>query len=205
MRFRFIELLSIISVAGVAISALFQPTPTNASIVASGTLLLTLVAAAMAIGRQGAARSFWLAFTLTAVSYLVFAKPVASMPRTWGPEITTKALQWMFAKMHETTPDVSPGGGGMFNIESEQPSRANSLHSDFDRTASFRSQLCQFGGAMGPSASSRVSRSRKSNKFDNEYSYTSFMVIGQCLWALVLAWLMGHLAQFVHRRSHPQD
>lgn len=208
MRFRLIELLSIISVAGVALSALFQPTDINESIVVSGTLLLTLFAGAMAIGRRGAARSFWLAFTLTAVSYLMFSKPITSNPRTWGPEITTRALHWIFAELHDTTPDVTPGRGGIFNIESEQPSRAVSLRNDFDKTASFQTQLCQFGGGglggggnMGPSAR----RPNKANKVDNEYTYTSFMVIGQCVWALVLAWVMGHIAQFVHPLSHPLD
>lgn len=99
MRFRITELIVFVSAAALTVNCLVKPDEMHETIFVSFTLIAILVSIAMAIGSAKAQKSFWISFSVIAVSYLAFAHIPdvdENCPRQYGPEFTTQVLAWAF-------------------------------------------------------------------------------------------------------------
>ena len=196
MRLRLAELLAVLTLSAFAMAALVRADGIFECLFFSFTLTVLFVSLTLAIG-DVVKRRFWLAFTFVGWAYLGLSHfagfseaPVkaydAPLPRHNGPEITTQILRFALAKLHPTAfqPVYSlrrggGAGGGLFNVNT------------------------QFGG-MGDGSRSTTDPETLSDRIRQPIiandTCISFMRAGHCTWALLFAWIAGHLA--CSRRNH---
>lgn len=124
LKFRIIELLIVISVIGLACGSLKQSDPLFETIFFSFTLAFVLASMLLAVGRTGGARAFWIGFSISSLSYLVFAHVPDGddlVPRHDGPEITTQLLRHGYNWLHADTYDsnLTSPPGEFFSVDDD--------------------------------------------------------------------------------------
>lgn len=145
MQVRMIELFIATSMAGLVLAGLCAPSDSSESLIYSATLLLILISVPMAIGRRGAARSYWIAFGMTASLYLFFFAPFGKDADLAGPLFPSKSLSWAYERIHVESfsdesdpPDTSDGLFGrdpddsLFGDGYGEPDNGDSLFGDDD-------------------------------------------------------------------------
>ncbi|MDP6442746.1 MAG: hypothetical protein QGG36_04390 [Pirellulaceae bacterium] len=188
MRIQIKELLLAITIFAFAIVSLTRSDPLFDALFFSFTLLTILGGMVMAIGRQAAARAFWIAFAMTASLYIGFAHIEDEdevRPRHYGPELTTQLLRigynWMHGGSYDSILDPPgeffPSDSGLVEVEPPQPGSGTGL------------SLILGGGQRIVSSGDSI----------------SFMRVGHSSWALLLGWIAAHCAEFVYLRSRRSD
>ena len=202
MRFRIIELLTIVSVTGFACVALKQSDPFFETVFFSFTLASLLAATLLAIGRHGGARAFWTGFAVSSISYLLFAHmPDADsmVPRHNGPELSTQLLRhglnWLHAETYDSNLTSQPGG--MFSVDDMNESITDDdplgVITDFDDTQDEMGEPFPGNLSLIVGGGQRIVSDGRS---------ISFMGIGHAAWALLFGWIGGHFTRTVFERSH---
>ena len=189
MRFRLLELFAVVFVCAFACAALVRPSPLLASIFFSFTLCVLLVAILCAVARRGETRLFWIGFAIGGCVYLWLAREPIDEPFGADPPlVTTRLLNWSFDRIH---PGISrsQSGGGMMSVASDfDPSDRAQEPTPSAKPA----ELIAWQRTNSPYASAPV--------YDKEAT-PAYMRAGHSFIALMIAWIAGHLTQFIRRRT----
>lgn len=188
LRFSLRQLMGFVAVVALACAALARPSPLSASIVFTLALGALFVALLGAVGRQGAARVFWIGFAVTGWGYLWVAhwpdEDDWSITSPWelqtkGPLLTAKLLRAAFDTFHPPPPPPQ-GGGGIFSVPPQGSSAADAPL-----------LLGQMGGGMRRTTPPPLT-------IDYEATQTAFFRAGHAIWALLLACLGAQLTRYFH-------
>ena len=225
MRTRIIELIIVLTVAVGAFACLQQSTWLAETLFINftfGTILLSLT---LAIGMRGAGRVFWIGFLSTSVLYLVFAAVPDEndrSPRLVGPEFTTSISNWalkrVFPELWNEVQEVwgIPVVGGLFSVsdtlvaeqflpiqdspEDLNGEQVNPFDSGEDENLSEVVGSWEDISGVGQIKPFPVNLICYAGS-DSSRSGHRLMAIAHSVWALLLGWIVGHVAMSVHRRT----
>jgi hypothetical protein len=196
VRFSLRQLMSFMAFAAIGCGGLARPSVYLASAAFTVTLVILLVAILAAVGRTGTARVFWIGFALAGWGYLWLAHwpdEEYTLRSEWqlqtsGPLFTTKLLRMAHTAMHPVPQQYIPptsrgagglGAGGFFDVPSEP---------------AFGPVFAQPGSRGGNASDPFGSAFAASVAYDQKLA--AFMRFGHSLWALVFAYLGGHLTRY---------
>jgi hypothetical protein len=172
-------LLLFIAAPSLTLGAMHYATEAWAIGAVSLTLFILLFCAALAVGSRGDRRSFWLGFAVCGGAYLIVTMSFA--PEFVERLATSKAVAFLRDQFHPASQYPN------YNPRDEIPTP----------TALMPSQLKYEPGQNIPPWYSNYGE-------DYEAMTRSFVLIGQCAWALILGSIGGMLAQFAASLSRPQ-
>jgi hypothetical protein len=166
--------------ASLALAAMRYATPAWASVIVTATIFTLFVSIALAVCSRGERRSFWIGFAICGTGYLaVVTTPIA--PEFVMRLATTRSVAFLRDEFHPPTDYQYTSGGNGFPLT----------------------------GPVAPEPPLPLLPSQISK----EYSYQSFtdfayetvawnfLLIGQCIWALILATLGGSLVRLIVSRG----
>ncbi len=181
-----------ISVGGLV--ALFQPNEVWVSVAISVTTVAPLLSLLLAIYGDSKQRPFFGGFAICCGSYLLlfFTETNSdSTPTLMDCLITTKAIKSSYFKIFPNSTlapvTMSSPGGGQFQI-----------HDGSSGTKVGKPDADPFGSDP-PSTTTVVlggGQTATPDPIDEQQSFANFTYIGQSLWAWILGWMGGSLAQF---------
>jgi hypothetical protein len=171
-------LLLFVAALSLALGAMHYATAAWAIGAVNLTVLVLLISAAFAVGTRGDRRSFWLGFAVFGSAYLVATMSFA--PEFVERLATSKAAAFLRDQLHPASqfPNYSP------LVIVETP------------TALLPSQLKYEPGQNIPGWYSLYGE-------DYEAMTRNFVLIGQCIWALILGALGGMVSRLTRSRPTP--
>ena len=160
------------------------------------TILTLLGSVSLALGRCGDRRAFWMGFAVCGVGYL------AMVTTPFAPELvvklaTTQSIAFLRDTFHPPSDFQATsgfgGGGGAFQIISQTPPNSAAWG---DQSAPVPLLTSQQHSLLGQN-------SMVVSPISDDYQATAenFLLIGQCVWAWLLAALGGTLSRFAARRT----
>jgi hypothetical protein len=183
-RFSLRTLLLFVVAASLALAAMRYANYAWASGVVTVTVLMLLASVTLAATCSGEVRLYWIGFAICGVGYLLFVTGFANI---LAPELvmrlaTTQSVAFLRDQFHSPSDyqytEVIPNGySQMRQTVTPQPPKRPLLRSQVEK---------QLG-----------------NWADESYQTMaeSFLLIGHCIWALIIAALGGALARFAARRA----
>ena len=213
MRLRIVELLLVVAVVGVTCTALKVHTPLVASCYFTATCALLGLAGVLAIARVGSRRAFWVLFVGGSYLCLVHIPDEFELsPRHAGSELTTQLLRlsqrWILGIQHHTLFD------GPVDSDSTEDRAAGPFVPDPNAPNLFATDPSDSGGFFNVQDAKNEDE-EVIEEFQGNLSLVfgsgevvmpgedgvAFMRIGHSAWALLLAWLAGHLCRIVYTKS----
>jgi hypothetical protein len=188
-RFQFSlrTLLIFIVAASLALAAMRYSTAAWTTGVVTVTILLLLGSIMLAFSSRSDRRPFWIGFAVCGVAYLIVVGSTGFVAPEFVLRLaTTKSVEFLRDKLHPPSDFVEylPGGP----------------------PGSPRQRV--FYSPALPLLPSQVIKNTYSYQSDTDERYGAiawnFLLIGDCLWALLLGMFGGMLAQFAARRSRSQ-
>jgi hypothetical protein len=189
-RFSLRALLLSVAAMALALAAMRFANIAWASAVVTITILALLASMAVAAGRRGERRSFWIGFALCGSGYL------AVITTSLDPELvlklaTTQSIAFLRDKFHpgsdfQSAPVI---GGGAFQVLVQPPANSGALDEPDAPLPLLKSQERSYfdpGSAALPFQYSE----------DYKAMVENFLLIGHCIWALIIAFVGGTLARF---------
>ena len=176
-----------IAAVSLASAAMRYSTAAWTTAVVTATLLLLLASIALAFSSRIDRRPFWIGFAVCGVAYLIVVGSTGFVAPEFVLRLaTTKSVEFLRDKFHPPSDFVKYLPGGPPGTPGQRLFYAPAL----------------------PLLPSQVIKNTYSYQSDTDESYSAiawnFLLIGHCLWALILATLGGMLAQFAASRSSSQ-
>jgi hypothetical protein len=198
VRFTVASLLGLVLFAAVGTAALRAATDLWDSIVFSATVLVLLAAVLLAVHRTERKRAYWLGFALVGWVYL----GVSLVPPVASRLLTTAALGAVGEKLRQTV------GNGMAFGDFDSDGHMDIFVANTNGTITTLYQNKGNGTFVDVTAGSGLNAAKS---FQTALAIApggspeNFVRIGHSLFALVLAFLGGHLSRYLGAHARPRD